>query len=66
MDGQSFRGEKFFDKPLQVTKTEAEGIMKFVDAIKPGVYIKCSQCKKFKLTDDAYITDTGAFCKECG
>lgn len=63
----ALRSAVFFkDGKLDVTSAEAEAIMKFTDALIPGVYMKCTGCEKFKcVTDDITVTIKGVFCKEC-
>lgn len=62
---QSFRGEKFFDKPLEVTQQEAAGIMKFVDAMKAGIYIKCRGCGRFKIAEMIHFRSGESVCDRC-
>ena len=61
MTGNPFRVGK-----LLVTEEEKAMIIKFMDALVPGVYVKCSECNRLRYaTAEIVFTPGGFMCEEC-
>lgn len=51
---------------LRLTEAEAAGIRAFIRELKPGVYIKCSNCDRFKFSGVVVFAAGGEFlCESC-
>lgn len=61
-----FRGEEVFKEPLQVTTEEAAVVRRFVDALKPGLYLKCAGCERFYSPSTIHFNDDRYLCDRCG
>lgn len=63
---QSERNIFFGDKKLRLSKEEAEGVRKFLDALQCGVWVKCSKCRKFSGGGQTVTISNGkVYCEDC-
>jgi formylmethanofuran dehydrogenase subunit E len=53
------------DQRPAVTREEYEAARAVLDALPPGVYMKCAKCEHWKMGGDFHITNGRAVCEAC-